>query len=71
MATSAMHKDFVKQTKAIVDANIDPSFFDSNCYFAPKIDPKSARLAEQGRAMLHAKYRVNQQIVTPRDGGEL
>ena len=45
MATSAMHKDFVKQTRAIVDANIDPSFFDSNCYFAPKIDPKSARIA--------------------------
>ena len=46
LATSAMSKDFIKETRAIVDANYDPSLFESNCYFKPKIDSKSVKLAQ-------------------------
>jgi len=55
LATSAMQKDYQKEhTQKLVDHAIDPALFDSNCYFVPKINPTSARLAEQGRARLLA-----------------
>lgn len=41
-----MAKNFSKSVKAIVDAQVDPTLFDSNCYYKPKIDSKSAQLAE-------------------------
>lgn len=32
LATSGMNKNFSKSTKAIVDAQVDPTLFESNCY---------------------------------------
>ena len=52
LATSGMHKDYAKQAKAIVNAQVDPTLFDSNCYYKPKINENSAQLAEQGRQRL-------------------
>ena len=49
LATSGMNKNYSKSTKAIVDAQVDPTLFESNCYHQPKIDKVSAQLAEQGR----------------------
>ena len=46
---SAYTRDYEAETKQIVDAQIDPTLFDSNCFFKPKIDPKSAKLAASGR----------------------
>lgn len=49
LASSGMHKNYSKSTKAIVDAQVDPTLFDSNCYYQPKIDKNSAQMAENGR----------------------
>ena len=56
LATSGMAKHYEKTTKAIVDAQLDPTLFESNCYYRPKITKKSEELAEQGRQRLQQKY---------------
>jgi len=52
-----MSKNFSKSVKAIVNAQIDPTLFDSNCYHKPKINQVSAQLAEQGRQRLQQRYK--------------
>ena len=49
LATSGMNKNYSKSTKAIVDAQVDPTLFDSNCYYKPKVNKKSEAMANQGR----------------------
>ena len=44
-----MNKNYSKSTKAIVDAQVDPTLFDSNCYYKPKVNKKSEAMANQGR----------------------
>ena len=51
-----MNKNYSKSTKAIVDAQVDPTLFDSNCYYKPKVNKKSEAMANQGRARLQQKY---------------
>ena len=51
-----MNKNYSKSTKAIVDAQVDPTLFESNCYYKPKINEKSAKMAELGRQKLQQKY---------------
>ena len=65
-----MHKNYSqpKTQRAIIDANVDPLLFESNCYFKPKINQNSAKLAEQGRQRLNQKYSIV--FDSQRDGGE-
>ena len=60
MATSAMQKNYHQSSKAMIDAHVDPTLFESNCYHHPKIDKHSAKLAEQGRKALQEKYKMQE-----------
>ena len=41
LATSGMNRNYAKSTKAIVDAQVDPTLFESNCYYKPKLNKYS------------------------------